>query len=102
MTDHNQKKGAGKGGVNPVVAAVTGAVVGAGVAIAGAVALKDEKNRKKVKEVLTNVKDQAVGYMEDMQKQTQDKKSQIEEKLAEGKEKIEKVAKAAKDSLNSI
>ena len=34
---------------NPVVAAVAGVVVGAGVAVAGAVALSDKKNREKVK-----------------------------------------------------
>ncbi len=62
------------GGLNPVAAAVTGAIIGAGVAVAGAVALSDKNNRKKVKEVLTNVRDQAIGYMEDVQNQAQDKK----------------------------
>lgn len=83
MINQNQKKqDKEKGGVNPVVAAVTGAVVGAGVAIAGAIALKDEKNRQKVKDVLTNAKDQAVGYMEDIQKQAQDKKIEIQDKIS--------------------
>lgn len=73
-----------KGGVNPVVAAVTGAVVGAGVAVA----LKDKKNREKVKEVLTNVKNQAIGYMEDMQQQSQAKKGKVEkENLLKAKKK---------------
>lgn len=45
-----------KGGFNPVVAAATGAIVGAGVAIAGAVAMKDKKNREKVKEVFNEAK----------------------------------------------
>ncbi len=77
MTDSNKRKqDDGNGGINPIAAAITGAVVGAGVAVAGMVALKDEKNREKVKEVLTDVKDQAVGIIEDMQKQGQDKKSE--------------------------
>ncbi|MDP2649518.1 MAG: hypothetical protein Q8P10_01605 [bacterium] len=74
-------------GFNQAAAVVAGAVVGAGVAVAGMVALKDEKNRKKVKEALTNVKDQAIDYMEDMQKQAQDKKDEIDKKLAQGEEK---------------
>lgn len=69
MTDSKQKKqNEKKDGFNPVVAAVTGAVVGAGVAIAGAVALRDEKNREKVKDVLTSAKDRAGDYMEDVKK----------------------------------
>lgn len=89
MTNQNQKKhNEENGDISPVVAAITGVVIGAGVAIAGAVALKDEKNREKVKEVLTNVKDQAIGYVEDMQKQVEDKKGEVKEKLAEGKEKV--------------
>lgn len=94
MTDQNYKKqDKGNGGVNPVIAAVTGAIVGAGVAaaVAGTVALKDEKNRERVKEILTNAKDKAIGYVEDMQKQAQDKKVEVEGKLAEDKEKVKKL-----------
>lgn len=102
MTNTNLKKQEEKqSGLNPVAVAVTGAVVGAGIAIAGVVALKDEKNREKVKEALTNVKDRAENYIEDVQKQARDKKDEIEEKIAEGTVKIEKAANAAKDSLNS-
>jgi gas vesicle protein len=95
---HNdqQKQSSEKGGIHPAVAAVAGALVGVGVA--GAVALKDEKNRKKVKKVLSHVKDQAMGYMEDMQKQAQDKKGEIEEKLADGKEEVKEVVSTAKDT----
>jgi len=97
MVHQNQKKhDEGKSGFNPVVAAVTGAVVGAGVAVAGAIALKDKKNRDKVKGVLNNVKDKATGYVEDIRKQLQDKKNEAEEKLAEGKEKVKKVEDAVK------
>jgi hypothetical protein len=34
-------------GVNPVMAAVAGAVVGAGVAVAGAIVMSDEKNQER-------------------------------------------------------
>ncbi len=68
-------------GVNPVAAAVAGAVVGAGVAIAGAIALKDEKNRKKVQEVLKDTKDQASKHMKTMQGEAKEKTAEIKEKV---------------------
>jgi uncharacterized membrane protein YgaE (UPF0421/DUF939 family) len=97
MTNQNQKKqDKRKGSVNSVVAGVTGAVIGAGIAVAGAaVVLNDKKNREKVKKVLTNVKKQAIGYMEGVQKQAQDKKGEVEEKLVEGKEKVKKEVNSA-------
>ncbi len=72
------------GGMSPVVLAVTGAVIGAGIAVAGvgAVALKDESNRQKVKKVLDAAKDQAVEYIGDVQKQVHDKKVAVEKSLA--------------------
>lgn len=92
MINQNQKskmkQDEEKGSVNPVIAAVTGAVLGAGVAVVGAVVLGNERNRQKAKEVLTNAKDQALGYMEDIQQQAQVKKGGIEEKLIEKRKKI--------------
>jgi Skp family chaperone for outer membrane proteins len=101
MTDQ-KKQDDGKGGINPVAAAVTGAVIGAGVVVAGAVAvaLKDKKNREKVNQTLTNVKKQAVGYIKDMQKEVQDKKDEVRDKLTEGKEKAKRVTKSVKNSLD--
>jgi len=52
-----------KRGVSPFVAAITGAVIGAGVAVASVITFKDKKNRDKVKKVLNNVKDQAEKYV---------------------------------------
>lgn len=69
MMNKNQKlQDEKKSGINPVVVAVTGAVVGAGVSVAGAMALKNGQNRNKIKEVLTNVRNQAIDYIEDMQR----------------------------------
>jgi len=70
-----------KKGINPVAAAVTGAVVGAGLVVAGAAALSDKKNRDKAKQVLGNVKDKATTYMKDMKKEARDKKDKAEKKL---------------------
>jgi len=91
MTDQ-KKQNKDKDGVNPVVAGVTGAVIGVGIAAAGvaAVMLNDKKGRDKVKKVLSNVKDQALDYIEDMQKDVQDERSEVEEKLAQGAGKVKK------------
>jgi outer membrane murein-binding lipoprotein Lpp len=99
----NQKKqNEHKGGMGSMVAAMTGAVVGAGIAIAGAVALKDEKNVQKIKEIMTNVKDQAVGHIEDIKKNVEHEKTEIDEQIAEGKEKANKIASTAKDTLDQV
>lgn len=44
-----------KNGVNPLLAAVTGVVVGAGAAVVGVVTLKDKKNLKNVTGVVNNL-----------------------------------------------
>lgn len=92
MTDKIQKKqDQEKSGFNSVTAAVAGVIIGAGVATAGAVLLKDKKNREKVRGILNNAKDQAVGYMENVQKQVGGNKGEAEKILAEGKGKVKKV-----------
>jgi len=58
MTNVQKKQVEEKSGVNPVVAAVAGVVVGAGIAVAGAFAA-DKGNQQKAKEALTNVEDKA-------------------------------------------
>lgn len=42
-------------GVNPLLAAVTGVVVGAGAAVVGVLTLKDNKNLKSVTGVVNNL-----------------------------------------------
>jgi hypothetical protein len=89
MTTHNQKKqNQANSGINPVVAAATGAVVGAGAVIAGVVALNDQKNRAKVDKVVKDVKNHAKDHM-----------AEVGDKFAEGKEKVRKVASSVKDSM---
>lgn len=80
-----------------ISAAITGAIVGAGVTIAGAVALQDKKTREKVTKVLTDAKNQAMGYLEDMQNQAQDTKAEAEEKFSEEKVKVKKIVTAVKN-----
>ena len=67
------------------LAGAAGAAIVAGVAVASAFVLKDKKNREKVKKVLTNAKDQAIDFMDDMQKMTNKKEKKVEENLASSK-----------------
>lgn len=85
MPDQSKKKqDGGKGGINPVVAGVAGAVIGAGVA-AAAIVLSDEEKRKQLGNSLNEVKDKAEDLIEDAQKGIQDKKEEVEKKLAQDK-----------------
>lgn len=90
-------------GVNPVVAVVTGALVGAGV-IAGAVVLSDKKNREKIGNAVNNAKEQAANKFEEVKGQTVSKfeevKKQTHEKVVEGT-KDAKVATAMNDNNNT-
>jgi len=86
MTNSKQKKQVNNG----VFAAITGAVVGAGVAVVGAIAMKDKKNRDKVNKVINDVKNQAVGYAEKMQKEIFTGKKTIEKDIDKTKAKVKK------------
>lgn len=50
---------------NKVFAAVAGAVVGAGAVLAGAIAMSDKANQRKVKNVLSKAKGILKGYGEE-------------------------------------
>ncbi len=86
MTDDNQRKQDNQaGGINPVAAAVTGAVVGAvAVGVAGAAILANDDNRKHVEEAIDTAKDKVA-----------DVKANVGEKIAEGQEKVDAVVTAA-------
>lgn len=89
MTNSKQKKKS----KFSIIAGITGAVVGAGAAVAGAFAMKDKKNRDKVKRVWTNVKNQAVGYMGKIEKEAKKDIGIISKKAATTKTKVKKAIK---------
>ena len=79
MADQTKKKqDDANTGVSPLVAGVAGAVIGAGLGVAGAVVLEDKDKRDEVKKVLNSVKDV------------------VEEKLETGKEEVKKVTNSSK------
>lgn len=92
MTDSKRKKqDKGSGGVSTVAAAVTGIAVGAGVAVAGAIALSNKKNQEKLK-----------GFVRGIQKQVGSKKEEIEKEVAKGKEKLTKTADTVLDAKKEV
>ncbi|MEK7451112.1 MAG: hypothetical protein AAB662_04210 [Patescibacteria group bacterium] len=93
MTSPNQKqRDDQKGGINPIVAGVTGAVVGAAaVGIAGAAVLANDDNRKQVENFIDTAKDK----VEEM-------KVNVEEKIAGAQEKVNEVIASVKDSTQDV
>ncbi len=85
-----------KSGVSPVTAAVTGAVIGAGAAVAGTMALRSEENRKKIKDTLTSMKDKTMEYLEERKGEHT---SKAEGALKKVKKEISSVKHAAKKPM---
>lgn len=65
-----------KGGVNPMVASLAGAALGAAVG-AGAVILSDKKNREKLEKALEGLKKQGFNVLELVQKEAENVRTQI-------------------------
>lgn len=99
MKNHKSDKQEENVGVNAVVVAVAGAVVGAGIAVAGAM-LSDEKNREKIVKAATTAKDDVTQFVEDKQKQIATEKEALEDRIQADKIKMQKVVASAKDSLH--
>jgi hypothetical protein len=80
MTDTKQK------GINPITAALTGALVGAGVVAAGVgvVAMQDENNRKKVKDAFKDVKVRSMKAVNKLKDGINAKKDEMGNKIADG------------------
>lgn len=79
---NSEKQARKKGKLNPLVAA--GAIIGTGVAVAGAVAMSDKKNQKKVKEMTDNIK------------------NQMESKRDEVEKKVKKIGTIIKDAADEV
>lgn len=80
-----------KGGVNPMMASLAGAAIGAAVG-AGAVILSDEKNRKKLEAALEGLKKQGFDVLEIAKKEA----SSLRNQLAPAQDEIKEVKKVAK------
>lgn len=99
MSDQKMNKTEEKEGVNPVIVAVAGAIVGAGVAVAGAV-LSDKKNREMIARTVTKVKEDASHLVAETQKQITTEKKALEKRISDDQIKVKKVVASAQDSLH--
>ena len=93
MVNENKKK---------VFAAVAGAVVGAGAVLAGAIAMSNKTNQKKVGEVLTKAKGVLKGYGEEVREQKVKSKENIKKVANKAIKSAELVTKAAKKEVKKI
>jgi hypothetical protein len=95
---HQDKQESSTTTLGLAAAALTGAVVGTGVAIVGALALKDKKNRERVKSVFNEVKNQAVEYMDQLQQGVKNEKEHVKKSV----QKVADTTKSAKKVKRSI
>lgn len=84
------------------MAAVAGAVVGAGAVIATVIALKDRKNRQKFKDLVSTAKDLVKGYQKDASDQVRETKENIKQGMGKAITKAEKQTKSAKKEVKSL
>lgn len=75
--------------MTPVIAGMVGAAVGAGVGIAGAIAMRDEKTKAKMIDVLHAVSKKANEYMDNMKREAV---VQLKDKAEETLPEVKKIA----------
>ena len=73
-----------KGGVNPMIASLAGAAVGAAVG-AGAIILSDKKNRKRLEDALEGLKKQGFDVLDIVSREAQTVKNRLEAGKEKGK-----------------
>lgn len=99
MNDQKMSKQQEKEEVNPVIVAVAGAIVGAGVAVVGTV-LSDKKNREKIAQTVTKVREDVSHLVAKTQEQITTEKKALEKRISDDKIKVKKVVASAQDSLH--
>lgn len=89
-------------GISPVVSAIAGSVLGAGVAIAGAIALSKSENRKKVDDAIKSVKNAAEGLVKKAKNESQNKKEEVRSAAMGVVDSIDKLADKTKKQIKRI
>lgn len=93
MTDTKRmKNGKNRNGISPVATAA-GVIIGAGLGVAGAVALSNKKNRAKIDKALKGVQKQGSELIDDVKTAMLEKKTEANEIMEDGKEKAKKIVK---------
>lgn len=98
----NEKKEDQKSGINPVAAAVTGALIGAGAIVAGAIVMNDKSNQRKVKKVVSDAKEKIKGYKDEIKDKSQEVKNDAKEKMDKVSGKVKELLEVAKEPLDEV
>lgn len=101
MSNNNQDKKAKELEVSPVVAAITGAVVGAGVAIVSAAVINDEKKNHTIENGFNKAKKDSKEFVETKQKEAEVTKNKIEDKVEATKKDADMRVKIAKKDIKN-
>lgn len=83
-------------------AAVAGVVVGAGAAIAGAIALSDKKNKRKIEEVIAKGQTIARNYARDVNEKANDTREIAEKTVSDSKTKAKNLVKVVKTAVKGV
>jgi gas vesicle protein len=86
-------------GINPVAAAVTGAIIGAGAVVAGAIVMSDKNNQKKVEKVVNDAKEKIRGYKAGLEEKSQAVKDDAKVKIEQVSGKVQEMIDVAKEPL---
>lgn len=70
-----------KKGMNPMIAGITGAIIGAGVAALTTKVLSDKKTKDTIMHAITDVKDRIANTMRMAKEEAQQKKEMVENKV---------------------
>lgn len=85
-----------------VLAAVAGAVVGAGAVIASVIAMKDKKNQAKVRDFVSGAKELVEKNKKEASDQLNDSKESLKKVASRAIKTAEKVTKSAKKEVKKI
>jgi len=96
MTDTTHKKG-----VNPIATAVGGVVVGVGLAVAGAMAMKDKATKKRVEDGIDKVRAKGDSVVNDVARKIEKTANDVKAQSEDVSEKVSKKAQSAKDGIEN-
>lgn len=97
MSDKHTKQDSQSG--KSIAAGITGAVIGAGVAVAATQVMKDKHTQEKVKKVFKDVTNQAKGYIDTLSSQAKEGSKTIEKKVEEGKKELHKTVDSLQEKI---
>jgi len=98
-TEENQEKDQTKSSSLANIA--KGAMIGAGIAVAGAAVLRNEKNRAKLKTAVENAKNRVNGYLDQVDDEVDDQANELNQKIGEVKKTVKKATRGVKKQVKS-